>query len=334
MTTLVTGATGFVASNVVRRLASSGEAVISYDISEPTGALLATLGDLASNVTFAVGDVRDAEALERAARDRGVDRIVHAAVITAADPEFERVQPDRTVEVNVMGTVRLLELARTLPHLRRFIYISSSGVYGTTKDQDIDIDEEYPADLPGIYAISKFASERLTQRYGELFGLDTASVRIGGPYGPMDHLTWARIHHNVVADVIGRALAGETIVATQAGLDFVRDWTYVGETARGIEALLLAPRLRHPLYNLGAGVNRSIRDIIEVTAQYIPGTTYRVTGDPSEVNINLVTAKPRGPMSIRRIREDTGFVPEVTLEEGIRRSIDWWRDIGQGREPE
>src|SRR5262249_13991035 len=185
--------------------------------------------------------------------------------------------------------------------------------------------EEYPVDLPTLYAISKFASEQITRRYRELYGLETASVRIGAPYGPMDHQTWARHERNVICDIIDHALRGEPIVVTQGGLDFARDWTHVFDIARGIESLLLASGLHHDLYNLTCGESRSIQEIIDVAAAYVPGTTYRITDVFSEVNINLISGKPRGPLAIRRIAEEVGFAPSIELGDGVRSFIDWWR---------
>lgn len=325
MAILVTGGAGFVPSNIVRRFAAAGHAVVSVDVTPPSATLLDYLGDLAGRVRFIQGDICDAPFLAQVAESHSIEHIVHAAVITAVNPAIEPLDPTRTIEVNVFGTTRLLDLARQLPHLRRFLYISSSGVYGTTRDQDIAIEETYPVNLPTLYAITKYTSEELTRRYRELYGLDAASVRIGAPYGPLDHQTWARHERNVVCDIIDHALRNEPIVATQAGLDFARDWTYIDDTARGIEAALFAPQLSYDVYNLSSGVSQSIQEIIDATAEVVPGTRVRVTDDPDEVNINLISGKPRGPLSIERLVADVGFRPEVGLREGVQAFIAWWR---------
>jgi nucleoside-diphosphate-sugar epimerase len=142
----------------------------------------------------------------------------------------------------------------------------------------------------------------------------------------MDHQTWARNECNVVRDIIDHALRGETIVATQAGLDFSRDWTFIDDTVRGIEATLFAPQLRYGVYNLSSGLSQSSQEIIDATAAYVPGTTVRVTDDAAEVNINLIRRKPRGPLSIQRITDDVGFHPSVPLQEGVRMFVEWWRE--------
>jgi nucleoside-diphosphate-sugar epimerase len=121
-------------------------------------------------------------------------------------------------------------------------------------------------------------------------------------------------------------LRGETIVVTQSGLDFARDWTHVFDTARGIAAVLTAPSLKYDTYNLSSGASQSIREIIDVAASYLGRADFRVTDDFETVNINLISGKPRGPLAIERIRQDTGFVPTIDLRDGVRSFIDWWRE--------
>jgi nucleoside-diphosphate-sugar epimerase len=309
----------------VRQLAVSGERVVSIDVTPADALLHRFLGDSAANVRFITGDICDGELLSRVARDYAVDRIVHAAVITAVNPTIEPRDPARTIDANIVGTVRVLELTRSLPNLQRVVYVSSSGVYGTTKRLDISIDEEYPVDLPTLYAITKYASEQIVRRYGEMYSFSAATVRIGAPYGPMDHQTWARNERNVICDVIDHALRHEPIVLTREGFVFARDWTRVDDIARGIHQVLSAPSLRHGLYNLSCGESDTIGHIIKMTRECVPDTTYRLTDDVSEVNINLISGKPRGPLDIRRIREDVGFAPSTDLRHGIRWFIDWWR---------
>jgi nucleoside-diphosphate-sugar epimerase len=289
MNILLTGGSGFVPSNILRRLAQSGNKVVSIDVTPPNAKLHRFLGDVADRVTFVQGDICDAAALAKIAKDFPIEGIVHAAVITAVNPAIEVQDPTRTVEANVLGTTRMLDLARGLKTLRRFIYVSSSGVYGTTKDQNITINEDYPVNLPTLYAITKYASENITRRYGEMYGFSAASVRIGAPYGPMDHQTWARNERNVICDIIDHAINNREIVVTAGGLAFERDWTFVDDTAAGIEAALMAPALKTDVYN-------------------------------------LISGKPRGPLGIKLLERDAGFQPKVGLQEGVGRFIEWWRD--------
>ena len=129
MTTLVTGGNGWLPSHILRRLARRDEPVISYDLMEPDRYLHEMLGDARELVTFVKGDITDRAALLAAARDHGVTKLIHAAVITPRR-EWEVREPDRIVEVNIGGTVNALEVARSLPGFERFVYVSSCAVWG------------------------------------------------------------------------------------------------------------------------------------------------------------------------------------------------------------
>ncbi len=186
MATLVTGGTGFVGSNIVRTLAQMGHSVICLDLAAPDALVSGYLEPWTSQVTFVQGDILDQEDVERAAAS-GIDKIVHAAVFTGILPEVERGRSRSIVDINLMGTTNLLELARR-QSVDRFIYVSSGSVYGDDPGLDEVLHEDTPPDPRSLYAIGKYTSELLTRRYGELHGFQTASVRLGGPYGQRNGL--------------------------------------------------------------------------------------------------------------------------------------------------
>ena len=140
------------------------------------------LAPVQSNVTFEAGDITDRERLRAVAEQYHVESIIHAAVIT---PRLDREQrePDRIIDVNLGGTVNALEVAREIAGLRRFVYISSGAVWGSSPGAAI-LDEESPSNATSLYGITKLASERVTLRYGDLFGLDVVAVRPSNVYGP------------------------------------------------------------------------------------------------------------------------------------------------------
>src|SRR5687767_4551349 len=130
MTTLVTGGNGWVPCHIVRRLARRGETVVSYDLMEPDDLPRAFLGADAERGVFEHGDVTDRARLAEVAERHGVTSVIHAAAITPR-VDRERREPDRIVDVNLGGTVNSLEVARHLPNLRRFVYVSSVAVWGS-----------------------------------------------------------------------------------------------------------------------------------------------------------------------------------------------------------
>ncbi|MCH8187011.1 MAG: NAD(P)-dependent oxidoreductase, partial [Chloroflexi bacterium] len=244
MATLVTGGTGFVGSNIVRTLAQSGHSVICLDLAAPGALVRGYLEPWMSKVTFVQGDILDPEDVERAAA--GIDKIVHAAVFTGILPEIEKGRSRSIVDINLMGTTNLLELARQLS-VERFIYVSSGSVYGDDPGLDEVLHEETPPNPRSLYAIGKYTSELLTRRYGELHGFQTASVRLGGPYGPMERVTGHRANQSLLKEWTGNVVRGEPIEVGDRTVK--RSFTYVSDIAAGVCAVLDAPALSYDVYN-------------------------------------------------------------------------------------
>ncbi len=155
MTTLVTGGTGFVASNIVRKLVEQGEQVVAFDILPPSDLLLAYVKPWARRVTFIQGDILNRTDLELT-REHGITKIVHAAVFTGILPHIEAGRSKDIVNINMMGTTNVLELARLLS-VQRFIYVSSGSVYGDDHPDSAVTEASIPRPHT-LYAVTKYAS--------------------------------------------------------------------------------------------------------------------------------------------------------------------------------
>ena len=241
MATLVTGGTGFVGSNIVKALAERGHEVVSFDIVAPNALVEKYLKPWAEQVTFLQGDMLIEADLEPLAA-HGVSKIVHAGVFTGVLPEVEAARSRSIVDINVMATTNLLELASRLS-VERFLYVSSGSVYGEGHDPDGTLHEDSPLQPRSLYAVTKYTSELLTRRYGELHGFQTVSVRLGGPYGPMERVTGHRANQSLMKDWTGRLVRDEPIEVSDRTLR--RSYTYVPDIAAGICAVLDAPSLSH-----------------------------------------------------------------------------------------
>ena len=325
MTTLVTGGNGWVPSHVLRRLAARGESVVSFDLSEPDALLLDFLGPHTDRVSFEQGDIVDCARLEEICRRHQVDAIIHAAVIT---PRVDREQrePERIIDVNLMGTVNVLEVARRLPGLRRLVYVSSGAVWGEQATGVDVLDEESPANAQSLYGVTKLASERLTLRYGALFDLDVAAVRPANVYGPMERVTPGYHGATELREMLRLWAAGEEVrVNSDAGPWL--DWTYVEDIAEGIELVWSAPVLPRRVYSVTSGRLYSIGDVLRQFARHLPGFRWRVV-DPAEANY-VVSGDAPGPVpSNRRIREDFGWMPPTSLDDGMAAYLAWIRANG------
>ena len=317
MATLVTGGNGFVGSNIVRTLAQKGHTVISLDLSTPDSLLRGYLERWMSQVTLIQGDILKEEDVARAAAS-GVDKIVHAAVFTGIIPEIEKARSRSIVDINLMGTTNLLELARLLS-VGRFVYVSSGSVYGDGPGLDEVLHEDTHPRPRSLYAIGKYTSELLTRRYGELHGFQTASVRLGGPYGPMERVTGHRENQSLLKEWTANAIKGEPIKVGDRNER--RSFTYVSDIAAGICAVLDAPTLRHDTYNNSSAEWTTMAEVVAALRELRPDLR---TIDVSEKELGGRASK----MDVSRIEQDVGFVAQFDLAAGLRDYLAWREATG------
>ena len=320
MVTLVTGGTGFVGANIVRDLARNGHQVVSFDINGPDHLLQDFLGGDASTVTFVQGDIVDRKSVETLGQNHRLEKIVHAAVYTVNREALEIERSRDVVAINLEGTANLLELART-QRVSRFVYVSSGAAYGAALPGDQTLNEETPPAPENLYGITKFASEMITRRYGELHGISTASVRLSTPYGPMERVTGHRAVMSVFYDWTGRAVRGEPITAED--MDQGRDYIYVADIADGIRAVLDAQALPHGLYNLTSGIWLTFQEILDAVVELSPSTQVVIPTATAESGSENYS---RGPLSGHRLFDDLGWTPKYDLKPGLTDYIRWRKD--------
>src|SRR5262252_4154487 len=335
MTLLVTGATGFVMSVLGRRWLASDPAarLVVLDAAALDAAAERYFAPVKERLAVVVADVTQPESWRPPLARHAITHIVHGATITPisrgtaaeAKREPEAENPGRIIDVNVMGTVSMLDWARTLPDLERFIYVSSGAVY---KHHGPDRPgEPLPEDgyvMPRrLYGISKLAAELITERYGDLFGLPTASVRPSSVYGPMDRVTVSRNFRHVPNRIAHMAVDGVKCVRVNT-LDAVGDYIYVEDVASAIVSLLRAPRLRYSAYNISCGVTASIRDMVEWAAEKVPG--FRAEVVPAEqadiVQDPALSDGMWGAYDVARIVSETGWRPRP-MREALHAYMDW-----------
>jgi UDP-glucose 4-epimerase len=224
-----------------------------------------------------------------------------------------------------MGTVAMLDWARTLPDFKRFIYVSSGAVY---KHHGPDRPgEPLPEDgyvMPRrLYGISKLASELIAERYGDLFGLSTASVRPSSVYGPMDRVTASRNMHHVPHRIARLALDGAGRVRVNT-LDAVGDYVHAEDVARAIVSLLHAPRLRYGSYNVACGATASIGDMVGWVAEKVPGFHAEIVPPEQADILQDPTLRDGmwGAYDVSRLTGETGWKPRP-MREALHAYMDW-----------
>jgi UDP-glucose 4-epimerase len=334
MTLLITGATGFVMSVLGRHWldANPGERLVVLDSAAPDAAAVRYFASVADRLDVVVADVTRPQTWT-AALGRDISHIVHGATVTPLsrgtaaeamrEPEAE--DPARIIEVNVMGTVALLEWARTLPRLPRFLYVSSGAVY---KHHGPDRPgEPLPEDgyvMPRrLYGISKLTSELITERYGDLFGMSAASVRLSSVYGPMDRVTASRNFRHVPNRIAHLAAEGVKRVRVNT-LDAVGDYVHAEDVARAISALLRAPVLRYSTYNIAAGVITRVGELVEWAAEKAAGFHAEIVADEQADILQDATLRDGmwGAYDISRISAETGWRPRP-VREALHAYMDW-----------
>jgi len=335
MRLLLTGGTGFVMSVVGRHWLSvhPSARLVVLDSAPMDAAAQRFFSPVADRLHVVVADVTRPETWQGALTRHAITHVVHGATVTPlsrgtaaeAKREPEAQDPGRIIDVNVMGTVAILDWARTLPDLRRFIYVSSGAVY---KNHGPDrAGEPLPEDgyvMPRrLYGISKLASELITERYGDLFGFSASSVRLSSVYGPMDRVTASRNFRHVPNRIAHLAIEGTRCVRVNT-LDAVGDYIHSEDVASGIVALLDAPKLRYSAYNIAAGATATIDELVAWAAEKVPGFHAELV-PPAEADIlqdPTLSGGMWGAYDISRIAADTGWRPRPTRE-ALHAYMDW-----------
>src|SRR5688572_9855437 len=279
MTVLITGGNGFVMSNFAHHWIESHtkEKVVILDAAAPDQIARAFFASIAHQIRWVEANILEPQTWTSQIEQDEITCIVHGATLTPhpyigedgviRDPEREG--PHRVLDVNVMGTVEVLEWARKLKNLHRFLYVSTGSVYSDEgSPTHAPLPEQGYVDPTTLYGISKYCSELVVGRYGQLFELPVVVVRLSSVYGPMDRETASRHVHSVPWLVTHLALRQEELRVS--AYDAVGDWIHARDVAEAIARLLRAPRLRHSTYNIAYGHAETVRTVVDITAERIP----------------------------------------------------------------
>jgi UDP-glucose 4-epimerase len=316
---LVFGGAGFVGLNVVAALLAAGRRVTVFD---RTPLPAAAASALSTGVVEIVGDVTDRQAVERAITPE-IDAIVLAAAITP-DAARESAAASDILRVNLLSHVAILERARAVG-VRRIVNLSSTAAYGDAAEKATRLDEALPAEPSTLYAITKFAAERVGNRLASLWGLDYLSVRLSAVFGPWERATGVRDTLSAPSQILEAAALGTPALLARPG---VRDWIYAPDVATAIIALLDAPKPQHRLYNIGPGVAWSALAWGQLLASRRPGLVCRLVEAGETPTIDLHSATDRPPLDPGRIAAELGWRPNFDCAASVDHLDAWSRRIG------
>ena len=324
MSVTVLGGAGFVGLNLVEALLARGEAVRVLDRGPVPEAARAAFAALPGRLDAVAGDVTDPAALA-AAIPPGTRALVCGAAITA-DAGRDARDPETILAVNLAALVPTLRAARAAG-VGRVVILSSTAALGEAAYGTEACDEERPADPTTLYAITKFAGERVGARLGALWGLDVRAVRLSSVYGPWEYATGLR---DTLSPHFQVMLAAHEARPALLARPCRRDWIYAPDVAGAVLALLDAPAPAHPLYNVAPGETSTLLAWGERLAALRPGFVCRLARDGEAPTIELHAERDRAPLDARRLAGEFGWRPAHPAA-GTAAHLDaWWRRHADG----
>lgn len=320
---MVTGAGGFIGSHLVEALVRRGDqvrALVRYNGRADAGMLERLPAEVRREVEVLWGDITDPYALREAVRGREV--VFHLAALIAIP--YSYIAPHSFFTTNTLGTVHLLEAARA-EGCARVVHTSTSEVYGSA--QSIPMPETHPLVGQSPYAASKIGADQAAESYRRSFGVPVVTVRPFNTYGPRQS---ARA---ILPTIITQALSLGKV--RLGALHPMRDLTFVTDTAAGMIAASLAEGVVGETFNLGSGKTISIGDLARLTLSLLADQGCVATLEHDEARLRPAESEvERLCADTRKAQERLGWSPQVSLSEGILRTIEAIRQNLSSYKPE
>jgi UDP-glucose 4-epimerase len=313
MNILITGGQGLIGHNVVHKLEEQGHTVVITDTQTnygiiPQSELIYLLSQRSKKIRSSevyLTDICDLAGMDRIFSKYKFDTVIHLASF----PRQKVVNANPALGSRTMsqGLLNLLELSKTYK-VRKFIYISSSMVYGDFKD---DVKENYECKPQGQYGILKLAGEWLVKDYTRRTDLVHTIIRPSAVYGPLD------VEDRVISKFILRAMRGQPLQVN--GAQETLDFTYVDDAADGIVAAALSDRTDNKTYNITKSHSHSLLDAAKLAVK-VAGRGEIIVGNRD------LDFPSRGALNINAARRDFGFDPKIDVEQGFQNYYNWLKN--------
>lgn len=327
MKILITGAAGFIGSNLVRHFISSTEhEVLCVDALTYAGNR-GSLSDLEGDEQFSFEQVNicDREQLIRLFDSFSPDWVMHLAAESHVDRSIDG--PGAFIQTNVVGTYTLLEVSRNYyrgldvsARARfRFLHVSTDEVYGSLGETGY-FTEETPYDPHSPYSASKAASDHLARAWGDTYGLPVLVTNCSNNYGPY------QFPEKLIPVVILKALRGEAIPVYGRG-ENIRDWLYVGDHAEALATVIGRGKIGET-YNIGGNNERRNIDLVRLLCEILDEFRPKANGISYTDQIEFVTDRPghdlRYAIDASKIHRELGWEPKQDHSSGFRKTVEWY----------
>jgi len=297
----------------VRALIHCGGSVVSLSAGLDKGRNSDVADGLLNHVR---ADIRDYDAIRRVVVANHVDAIVHSAALVTGDPESLD-KPAQYLAINASATWALAELVREVG-VRRLLAVSSRAVYGGYEAAEGPVAEDAAFRPLGFYGASKAAADVVLRIYREHLGVDVVIARVTGNFEP-----W-QSYPTPLVRMIDAAVTGAQL-RLPLPPDYVYEFNYVKDTARGLLTLLNADRPAHAVYNVGCGEQRTLAELAEIVCGIVPGTRINLVGSDT-------VPPPRAGIAVDRLFSEFGFVPRWSFEAAVAETLEWRRSGAYGEE--
>jgi nucleoside-diphosphate-sugar epimerase len=305
---LVTGGAGAIGLNLIERLLRDGVGQVLVLDNLSSGYQNYLPSD--ERIIFHNSDIGNIDSYRSVMEEFKPNYVFHLAAHFANQNSVDH--PFKDVQANIIGTMNLLEICKENKKLKKFVYTSSSCVYGNAAIMRED-DYIYPHETP--YAINKYTAELYVKYYASMYSIPSVSIRVFNTYGPYEP---HGAYRNVIPNFIVRAMKGEPLHITGDGTE-TRDFTFVGNTAQLLTLAATANVKDGEVFNGGTGTPTQIIDLAKMIVEF--------TGSTSEIIFierrNWDAVKDR-LSDISKSTEMLKYVPEVPLEVGLKKTVDWY----------
>ena len=315
----ITGGCGFIGSYLSRQLVEQGFELMLFDAfinyidpftSNYQYFLKARMNGLRDKVQVERGDIRVQKRMQQLLNEWKPDAVIHLAALPNA--KESTLYPTEALQINVDGTLSLLEGVKACGSVKRFIFTSSSFVYGHFKTPVAD--EDHPTDPIDVYGGTKLTGEILTKAYSRQHGFEHVIIRPSAVYGFGD------CNRRVTQILIENAMRGKPLVLHDGGRSMI-DFTFVTDVADGFTRALVTPEAANQTFNITRGNARSVRDFALEVKKHFPNAQWQER--PPDAS-----RPERGTLSIEKARRLLGYNPTIDIEQGVSEYVAAMKEFG------